>query len=128
MARQFPRVRDGTALTPRHMNIIYAELERWNRLDVAGGSFTNGPTPFITVGTGSDGVQLCRSPGGGIDAISGTTPGSADCTLYTWDGSSFAIGSETITVKNRWTTAVGATKRVTAVWWRGDWWAENWEC
>jgi methenyltetrahydromethanopterin cyclohydrolase len=127
--RDFPRVRSGDRLTPRLLNLIFRELERWNRLKVANGSITQGESPVITCGVGGAGGGVwCRSPGGGIAAISGTTPGSATCTLYTWDGTSFSLGSDEITVKNPYAAAVGASKKVWAVKWQGDYWAANWEC
>jgi hypothetical protein len=66
-------------------------------------------------------LRPAKAPAGGIPALSGATPGSATVTFYTWDGTSFSLGSETATAKNVYGSAVGANKLVWVTRWRGTW-------
>lgn len=60
----------------------------------------------------STGIQKAKAPTGGIAAKSGSTPGSATCTLYKWDGTSETLDTATVTVKNSYSSAVGANKDI----------------
>jgi hypothetical protein len=60
--------------------------------------------------------------------MSGTSPGSAVCTIEKWDGTARTSGTETVTVKNDHGVAVGSNKLVTAFWWQGDYWVLTEAC
>jgi hypothetical protein len=79
-----------------------------------------GKPPFIWV----------QAPIGGIPALSGTTPGSATCTEYLYtSATSFATtGGSTLTVYNAYPVAVGASKLVGAVYFKGQYWALTEQC
>ena len=68
------------------------------------------------------GARPARAPGGGIAARSGASVSSAECTFYEWDGSSFTLGTETVTVRNSYTSSVGASADIWVVFWAGSWW------
>jgi hypothetical protein len=59
---------------------------------------------------GSDDGFLAKTPSGGIPALSGTTPGSASCTLGWFDGSAIQTTTDTLTIYNIGTTAVAGNK------------------
>jgi hypothetical protein len=113
--KQFPRVKPGEALTARHLNVIYAELERLSKANFPGSSRANwndpaGPTVVVSgSGQGIEAV-LVRAPVGGIPARNGGTgaDGTASCTLYTHDGTGNTLSSGTETVHNWVTAVVGA--------------------
>lgn len=73
-------------------------------------------------------ILRVKSPAGGIAAMTGSTPGSATCTLEAWNGSARSTGSGTITVRNDHPTAVGASKLLWVVWWQGDYWVMTEAC
>jgi hypothetical protein len=111
MARpRFPRLKDGQQLEPQHLNMIYAELERWNKIIGAGGIVvTNGVAGPVVSGGGSvtvvAGVDLtfARLPAGGIAA--GATGMVTFYTAYN------TLGSDTATVRNQWNTAAPSLKK-----------------
>ena len=57
---------------------------------------------------------VCKSPGGGIAARSGTTVSSATCTVWKRATSTMSAGTQTLTVWNLSTTAVAATVFIVA--------------
>lgn len=59
-------------------------------------------------------AMVCKTPGGGIAARSGTTVSSATCTAWNRASSTLSAGSATITVYNLSTTAVAATAFIVA--------------
>jgi hypothetical protein len=67
------------------------------------------------------GLMPVKSPSGGIPAMSGSTPGSATCTLYTYDGTDFTLGTETITVKNVYSSSTAGNNLTWVAWWSGAW-------
>lgn len=60
--------------------------------------------------------RLAKTGGGGIPAISGTTPGSAAVTFQKFDGTNLSARTETITAFNLSSSAVGANKTVILEW------------
>jgi hypothetical protein len=73
------------------------------------------------------GGLVAKSPGGGIGAMSGTTPGSATCTLYNFDGTSLTAG-DTDTVFNMASTAVAANKFLQVKSIQGHWFVDVEDC
>ena len=65
-------------------------------------------------------MYICKTPAGGIAARSGTTPGSATCTLWTNSGGTLAEwvspqgAAQTVTVYNLSTSAVSAAAYIIA--------------
>lgn len=76
--------------------------------------------PPPAAGASGNTVIRALSPSGGIAARSGGTPGSATCTLCTWNGTTWTSTGGSQVVKNDYTTAVGASKLIWAVSWGGD--------
>jgi hypothetical protein len=76
------------------------------------------------------GMRPALAPAGGIAAATGTTtitPGSATCTLLVWGGTTLTSG-DSVTVKNKYSVAVGASKRIDIYWWAGEWWVATEQC
>jgi hypothetical protein len=102
MARpRFPRLKDGDQLEPRHINIIYAELERWNKTIGAGGVvFENRVSGPVISGAGGgiggvgDGLALLVMAIGSTSTIA--AGGTATVTLYDGD----TLGTNTAEVTN----------------------------
>jgi hypothetical protein len=114
--KKFPRLKAGESLTARHLNVIFAELERLSKLTVVGAErFTNGEDgPTIVIGDGSGGgAVLVKAPSGGIPGRNASTGvhGTASCTLYDDDGSKLTLSSTTETVHNWVTAVVGAGEK-----------------
>jgi hypothetical protein len=61
-------------------------------------------------GGGAGGDLIIKAPGGGIPGRSGTTLGSATCTVYDRSSATITLSSRTETVYNVSTGAVGANK------------------
>jgi hypothetical protein len=68
------------------------------------------------------------SPAGGIAARSGGTPGSASCTLCTWNGTTWTSTGGSLTVKNDYPTAVGGSKLLWVTPWGGDYFTVTEQC
>lgn len=79
-------------------------------------------------GGGNGATMLARSPGGGIDARTGTstsgpwTPGSASCLRCTFGGSTITLGAETVTVYNSTDQDIAPEvvmqcKKIDGYWW-----------
>jgi hypothetical protein len=83
---------------------------------------------YTTPAAASSLVYPVKAPAGGIAAMSGSTPGSATCTKYVWSGGSLTATGTTLTVKNPYTTAVGANKFAWAVDWEGATWIATEAC
>lgn len=90
MAREFDDIKDGTALEPWHLNIIYRELRRLRKMTAApplaldGMTSTSSP-PLLWSRSGESG-----SPGkasGDITAATGDTPGTGTADYWEYDGS-----------------------------------------
>lgn len=77
---------------------------------------------IVLVGTASV-FRRVLSPSGGIPAASGTTPGSAICTFYTWNGTSNTLGTETARVYNDNPAAFDGNRKVKVGLDQGVWWA-----
>ena len=58
---------------------------------------------------------VCKTPGGGIAARSGTTVSSATCTVWKRTGTTLSATTSTVTVYNLSPTAVAATVEIVAV-------------
>jgi hypothetical protein len=68
------------------------------------------------------------SPSGGIAARSGGTPGSATCTLCTWNGTTWTSTGGSQVVKNDYPTAVAGTKLLWAVNWGSEYFVMTEQC
>jgi hypothetical protein len=73
-------------------------------------------------------VYPVKAPSGGIAALSGTTPGSATCTMYTWNGTAFQATGSTLTVRNPYSSAVAASKLLWVADWQGATWVVSEAC
>lgn len=100
MARAaFPRLKDGQQLEPRHLNIVYRELERWNKIQGAGGIVVENREsgPVVMGGVGGGGViasEITRVRStSAVTGRSGSTPGSGTGVLIAYDGVSYSDGS-----------------------------------
>jgi hypothetical protein len=119
------RIETGVAWFDSWIDRIVSAIERALSVDVS---------PPLQIRRGPDGTQIAwsmpvfahaKSGGSGIAAMSGTTPGVADVTLWDFDGTT--LTSQTVTVKayNKSATAVGNNKHLILVmvdkWWFVDW-------
>lgn len=79
---------------------------------------------------GGLGLAIVKTPGGGVPALSGTTPGSGDCTLMSWDGTTFQASSPAVTlpVRNPWDVAAGANKTAIVGRFAATYWLITWKC
>jgi hypothetical protein len=78
--------------------------------------------------TSPSGLIRVLSPAGGIAARSSGTPGSATCTLCTWNGTTWTSTGGSLTVKNDYTTAVGASKLLWVTLWGSDYFVVTEAC
>lgn len=78
--------------------------------------------------TESPGGRVFVTPSGGIAARSGATLGSATCTHYTVTGGTRASTSDTVTVYNDFTTAIGGSTDIVAIRVDGIWLAIAEDC
>jgi hypothetical protein len=76
------------------------------------------PRARYPVGGGPHGY-LARTGTGGVPAMSGTTPGHADVTLYEFDGTTLTLSGDTLTAYNMVPAAVAANKVVLLHWANG---------
>jgi hypothetical protein len=83
---------------------------------------------YTSPATATTQVYPVKAPAGGIAALSGTTPGSGSCTLYVWSGGSFAATGGTVTVRNPYSSAVGANKLLWVADWSGATWVVSESC
>lgn len=75
------------------------------------------------------GVELARSPSGGVAARSGTTVSSGSFTLYTFDGvDQLAVGSTAVRAFNPYAAAVPGLTLCLLFRFLGVRWAIGWEC
>lgn len=70
--------------------------------------------------------QWAKSKSGGIAAMSGSTPGKADVTLWDFGGTSFVTQNVEVEAFNVGSTAVGATKLILLAM-VGKYWFVIWE-
>lgn len=117
--RQLPRLKDGDELEPWHLNVIYAELERLNKMRGSGSIVVQnrdgGPLIMSTDATGA-GDRWATLPGGGIAG------GGSGTITYVTD-------STTATAKNKWTTAAPASKKcLVGTDEYGDLVVKSWDC
>jgi hypothetical protein len=68
------------------------------------------------------------SPSGGIAARSGGTPGSATCTLCTWNGTTWTSTGGSLTVKSDYPTAVAGSKLLWVTPWGSDYFVVTEQC
>lgn len=129
MARAaFPRLKDGQQLEPRHLNIIYRELERWNKIQGAGGIVVENREsgPVIMGGVGGmvvgEGERLARLPSGGI--ASGAT---GTITFYEDETT---LSTETASARNPWATAAPSLRKcvVGSLVGIDGWVVKYWDC
>lgn len=85
-----------------------------------GASFNKAPSRRAPSHRRTIGAKMATSPGGGIAARSGATPGSATCVFEDHGTGSAATGSS-FTVFNYYTAAVGASKKIYVHWVDGHW-------
>lgn len=117
-----PRLAIGNDVIDGWIEALCAAVER-----------ANNPTasPPVTLQAMPEGLHFggtrglfahAKSGAGGVPAMSGTTPGHADVTLYSDDGS--ALVSQTVTEKawNKSAAAVGANKHLILVRIEPRWW------
>jgi hypothetical protein len=100
MPEPFPSIKDGDALTPAHLNMIYRELDRWRKLSGSGliglDNIDGKEPPMIMDWRTSDVVPA--DSGSGFTAGSRSSPTSATVTLLSpsrrsWpDGDQWAHG------------------------------------
>jgi hypothetical protein len=120
------RIATGVAWFDAWIDRTVSAIERALSIDVS---------PPLQMRQGPDGTQLAwslpifahaKSGGGGIPAMTGSTPGVADVTLEDFNGTT--LSSQTITVKafNKSATAVGANKLLIIVM-IDKWWYVLWE-
>lgn len=123
---KFPRVRSGEALTPRHYNLLAAELERLNRLEVVGASFfANGPEGIkIILGSTGSPDLFAKATGGSI-AAGGATPQTV--TLANLD-STLKTGQTRIVVNPHPTVAVPSNAYCWINVVDGVWAVKGWFC
>ena len=119
-----PRVRAGAKLSAKLWNRLCDAVDRCRILDNAGGGLDirRGPEGTTLTVAGEESPVPAQAPSGGVPAKVSGTPGSAVCTLFTWDGTSHVLGSDTATVLNDHPAAVGANKLIKIYRWSGAWW------
>lgn len=120
----FPRLKSGDALEPWHMNVIYRELERWNKAGAGGGiAFQNragGPYWSLAAGLG---VAVIKSTGA-ITARAGANPGSGPATIQDYNSLSNTLSDSatTISAVRNLFDAVPSGSYTLAVSALGEWW------
>lgn len=101
MPREFDDIRDGTALEPYHLNMIYRELRRLRKMTVAGSLSLDNMTsttspPFLwSIATG--GITIVKTSST-ITAMSGTTLGTGTATPQRSDGTDLANDGDDIDI------------------------------
>lgn len=105
MARAaFPRLKDGQQLEPRHLNIIYRELERWNKIQGAGGIVVENRESGPVINGGGSGAAVTVNgltrviSTSAITGRSGTTPGTGSGAIVTYNGTAYGTG-DAVTLK-----------------------------
>lgn len=82
--RSFPFLRDGDVLEPRHLNVIYAELERLGRMSYDGLEYDDGQAPRLSVPL-LESDRLAKVATGGVSALT-TSPsivfGTGNARIY----------------------------------------------
>jgi hypothetical protein len=119
------RIATGVAWFDAWIDRTVSAIERALSIDVS---------PPLQMRQGPDGTQLAwslpifahaKSGGSGIAAMSGTTPGVADVTLWDFNGTTLSTQAVTVKAYNKSATAVGANTHLTLVmidkWWFVDW-------
>jgi hypothetical protein len=124
---KFPTLKDGDALTPWHLNVIYRELDRWNKARVAGSlAFQNGPDGPLWVGQGGGDtrtIRFAKLPSGGINA------GSSGTVEFYADGRMTTLTGLTATAYNGWSDNANPTSRKCTVQFEnGVWSLVDWGC
>lgn len=123
MPQTIPEPKRGDSIKDWAIQVT-REVARFAKLLVADGSSgleVVGGT--LRVRSAARATTSVLTPSGGIPAQSGTTPGSAVCTFYEWDGTNETLGTRTETVRNRMSTAVSGNSKTQVYWERGSWWA-----
>lgn len=126
------RVRCTTS-SPAVGTRIGPQASSWDCDEFSGGFLTvmgddpdNSGVVFVSTFRKHYGMAVFETPGGGIPAISGTTLGSATCTLQSLVGGTIAATSTTDTVYNMASEAVAGSVNIQAALIDGIWVA-NWE-
>jgi len=122
----FPTLRDGDALQPWHLNIIFRELERLRKmsatLPMAFNEMASDSAPPKLVNDAADQLVPVLLGGGGIDAGSWDAPASA--TAMVLGGGADAefddSASQDETLWNPYTQAIAGNKFVWACWYQGQ--------
>lgn len=126
--RRLPSFRRGQQLKAEDLNDLVEAVDSLRRAGSAGGLSRGTYGGVVYVGAPAGELRRVRAPVGGIPARSGATPGSATCTLCTYDGTTWAVGTETLLVKNDYATAVEALKLLWVTFWSGAWWVVTESC
>lgn len=107
----FDRASIGRAITGRMVNAPQKTAEGLSRGSVAGMRTTSvDQIPISTPGVGV--LRFAKTGASGIDAMSGMTPGSAECGMWLFDGADLVDTGASEMVYNWTPTAVGANKIV----------------
>lgn len=117
MPEPFPSIKDGDALTPAHLNIIYRELDRWRKLSSSGliavDNADGKEPPMIMDWRTSDLVPA--DSGSGFAAGSRSSPTSATVTLLSPASGGpglTATNGRTVKAYNTFTAAIPASKTI----------------
>jgi hypothetical protein len=117
MPEPFPSIKDGDALTPAHLNMIYRELDRWRKLSGSGliglDNIDGKEPPMIMDWRTSDVVPA--DSGSGFTAGSRSSPTSTTVTLLSPSSGGpglTATNGRTVKAYNTFTTAIAAGKTI----------------
>jgi hypothetical protein len=133
MPEHFPHVRDGDALTPAHLNVIYRELDRWRKLTGSGSiAVTNADSrePPVIVDQDMAGFVPADS-GSGFAAGSRAAPTTATVTLMTPTAGAAGLtmtNGRIVTAYNTYPTAIPASKTVWLTTFFGKYYIVQAEC
>lgn len=116
MSSKFPRLKDGDALTPRHFNIIYAELDRWRQMSASGMigvDNAGGNSPPRIVDHRTNGLIPAQLTASLASCTSIASPTNATMVLLGLSGSGPGLtatnGTTGLTVYNFWKLSSTAT-------------------
>lgn len=124
--RWLPKQRPGKAISARMLAGTTEESLRAGAM--SGPGISNGPFGIVAKLQEFLGIMLVKTPIGGIPALSGTTPGQADCVKLTWDGTALNTGTVPVRVYNPWAFAAGGNKTAIAFKFASSYWLLTWSC
>jgi hypothetical protein len=122
--KQFPRVKPGEALTARHLNVIYAELERLSKFTVTGADrFTNGQDgPTIVLGSGTGRILF-----GANTSVAFSVNTSRSINLFSRTSTDVKVSAATV-YNPSFGAEVPASKKIIAGMVEGDWCVLGYVC